>query len=829
MIGDKRDQNQPDTPPTEARENGAASDSSQARFELPLLPLKETVVFPDSMTPLAVGQERSVKLIDDAVSGEGRLALAAVKGEDEVEQPSWDDIYEIGVEALVSRLLKMPDGSLRLLVQGVRRIRLVDHLRDTPYLVGLFEEVADVVGASDELEALLRNVQSQFARVIQMEPYLPDELAIAVANISDPSLLCYLVASNLRRLTVAERQQLLEQTDVAERLRALSRVLAREVEVGELESKIQTQVESELEQGQREFILRQQMKAIQEELGEDAPEQAELKELRERIEAADLPEEPLKAAERELGRLERLPSAAAEYGVIRTYLEWIVSLPWRAESEDHLDLERAKRTLDEDHYDLEKVKDRILEYLAVSKLKGDVSGPILCFVGPPGVGKTSLGQSIARALGRKLVRISVGGVRDEAEIRGHRRTYVGAMPGTIIRALRDAETRNPVFLIDEIDKMGMDFRGDPASAMLEVLDPEQHMSFRDHYLDLPFDLSRVLFICTANQAETIPPPLLDRMDTIHLSGYTHDEKRGIAERFLVPKVIDAHGLGNGQVSFSEKGLDLIIREYTREAGVRNLERQLAALCRKGARQIAEGKAKKIAVGEKKVREWLGPRRFSGEVRRRTSEPGVATGLAWTPVGGEVLFVEATAYDGKGRLTLTGQLGEVMQESAQAALSYARAHAGDLGIDPGWFQSHDLHLHVPEGAVRKDGPSAGITMATAIISLVTGRAVSEEVAMTGEITLTGQVLPIGGIREKLLAAQQAEIKRVILPRENEPDLEDLPEETRRALTLVPVDSIAEVIEAALKAGDGRPADAVSPTRRKSASPGSRKTGLQKSAD
>ena len=836
MRGDKKNQIRKDKPATTAREDsgGVAIASPETRFELPLLPIKETVVFPDSMTPLAIGQERSIKLVDDAVSGEGRLALAAVRGEDEIERPSWDDIYTVGVEALVSRLLKMPDGTLRLLVQGVRRIRLIDRVRDKPYLVGLFEEIPDVVGTSDELEALTRNVQSQFGRVIQMEPYLPDELAIAVANIDDPSLLCYLVASNLRRLTVTERQQLLEQTDVAERLRALSRVLAREVEVGELESKIQTQVKSELDQGQREFILRQQMKAIQDELGEDDPEQAELKELRERIEAADLPEEPRKAAERELGRLERLPSAAAEYGVIRTYLEWIVSLPWRAESEDHLDLERAKRTLDEDHYDLEKVKDRILEYLAVSKLKGDVSGPILCFVGPPGVGKTSLGQSIARALGRKLVRISVGGVRDEAEIRGHRRTYVGAMPGTIIRALRDAETRNPVFLIDEIDKMGMDYRGDPASAMLEVLDPEQHMSFRDHYLDLPFDLSRVLFICTANQAETIPPPLLDRMDTIHLSGYTRNEKRGIAERFLVPKVFEANGLGNGRMSFSEKALDLVIREYTREAGVRNLERQLAALCRKGARQIAEGKAKKIAVGEKQVREWLGPRHFSGEVRKRTSEPGVATGLAWTPVGGEVLFVEATAYDGSGRLTLTGQLGEVMQESAQAALSYARAHASDLGIDPGWFQKHDLHLHVPAGAVRKDGPSAGITMATAIISLVTGRAVSSEVAMTGEITITGQVLPIGGIREKLLAAQQAEIKRVILPRENEPDLEDLPEETRQALTLVPVDSIGEVIEAALGTGDGRPARAVprSGRRATSAKPrktSPRKTGLQRSAD
>ncbi len=766
------------------------------RFELPLLPLKETVVFPDSMTPLAVGQERSVKLVDDIVNGEGHVALIAVR-DLEVEEPGWKDIYSIGVEAAVSRMLKMPDGTLRLLVQGIRRIRLLEPVRDEPYLVGRFEEAPDVIDVSDEIEALTRNVQTQFGRVIQMEPYLPDELAIALANVDDPGLLSYLVASNLHRLSVAERQELLEETSVAERLRSLSRILAREVDVGELESKIQTQVQSELDQSQREFILRQQLKAIQEELGESNPDEAEMKELRGRVEAADLPEEARRAADRELGRLERLPSAAAEYGVIRTYLEWIVSLPWKTESEDHLELERARQILDEDHYDLDKVKERIIEYLAVSKLKGDVSGPILCFVGPPGVGKTSLGQSIARALGRKLVRISVGGVRDEAEIRGHRRTYIGAMPGTIIRALRDSGTRNPVFLIDEIDKMGMDYRGDPASAMLEVLDPEQHSSFRDHYLDLPFDLSRVLFICTANQAETIPPPLLDRMDTIQLSGYTEEEKLGIAKRYLAPKQIEAHGLDAKQIALSDEAIRLVIREYTREAGVRNLERQLAALCRKSARQIAEGAKKKIQVDEKEVREWLGPRRFAGEVRRRTAEPGVATGLAWTPVGGEILFIEATAYEGKGRLTITGQLGDVMQESAQAALSYARAHAGELGIDDGWFAGHDLHVHVPSGAVPKDGPSAGITMASSIVSLATQQPVAGDLAMTGEITITGQVLPIGGIREKLLAAQRAEIKRVILPRENEPDLEDLPAETRQALELILVDSVGEVLEAALE--------------------------------
>jgi ATP-dependent Lon protease len=786
-----------------------------ARFELPLLPLKETVVFPDSMMPLAVGQDRSVKLIDDIVSGEGHVALIAVRAE-EVEEPGWQDIYTVGVEASISRMLKMPDGTLRLLVQGMRRIRLLGPVRDAPYLVGRFEEDPDVIDVSDEIEALTRNVQTQFARVIQMEPYLPDELAIALANIDDPGMLSYLVASNLHRLTVAERQVLLEQTSVAERLRSLSRILAREVDVGELESKIQTQVQSELDQTQREFILRQQMKAIQDELGDTNPEQAEMAELRERVEAADLPEEARKAADRELGRLERLPSAAAEYGVIRTYLEWIVSLPWLAESEDHLDLERARQTLDEDHYDLEKVKDRIIEYLAVSKLKGDVSGPILCFVGPPGVGKTSLGQSIARALGRKLVRISVGGVRDEAEIRGHRRTYIGAMPGTVIRALRDAETRNPVFLIDEIDKMGMDYRGDPASAMLEVLDPEQHSSFRDHYLDLPFDLSRVLFICTANQAETIPPPLLDRMDTIELSGYTEDEKLGIARRYLAPKQIEAHGLNAKQVAFSDAAIRLVIREYTREAGVRNLERQLAALCRKSARQIAEGAKKKIQVEGKEVREWLGPRRFSAEVRRRTAEPGVATGLAWTPVGGEILFIESTAYEGKGHLTLTGQLGDVMQESAQAALSYARAHAAELGIEDGWFANHDLHLHVPSGAVPKDGPSAGITMATSIVSLATQRPVAGDLAMTGEITLTGLVLPIGGLRDKLLAAQRADIKRVIVPRENEPDLEELPAEARKALELIPVDNVGEVLEIALEPKSEEAVAAVTRIEREAAS-------------
>jgi ATP-dependent Lon protease len=551
-----------------------------------------------------------------------------------------------------------------------------------------------------------------------------------------------------------------------------------------------------MEKGQREYFLRQQLKAIQQELGEDDPEQAEVNELREQLDALTaLPDDARKAAERELGRLERLPAAAAEYGVIRTYLEWILTLPWGAYTEDNLDLDHARAVLDADHFDLEKVKDRVIEYLAVAKLRKEVSGQILCFVGPPGVGKTSLGHSIANALGRKFVRLSVGGVRDESEIRGHRRTYIGSMPGSIIRSLRDAESANPLMLIDEIDKMGADWRGDPASAMLEVLDPEQNSSFRDHYLDLPFDLSKVLFICTANTLDTIPGALLDRMDVISLSGYTEDEKLGIAKKYLLPKQLQQHGLKRAQLTLSDKVLRTIIREYTREAGVRNLERRIADVCRKAATQIAKGKAQKARIDDARLREWLGPRRFSGEVRKRVSVPGVATGLAYTAVGGDVLFIEATAYSGKGRLTITGQLGEVMQESAQAALSWVRSHTGEMGLPDDWFSSHDVHIHVPAGAVPKDGPSAGVTMATAIASLVRNEPVAADVGMTGEITLTGQVLPIGGLREKSLAAQRAGLKRVIFPRENEPDLDDLPPETRKALEFIPVDRIQEVFEAA----------------------------------
>jgi ATP-dependent Lon protease len=793
----------------------AEVDETEIPATLPVLPLKETVVFPQSMTPLAIGQERSVKLIDDVVSGNRAVALVTARDQ-EVEQPDWDDLYGVGTAAVVQKMIRVPDGTLRILVQGVKRIRLERRVQDDPYLIGEFGDVPDIVNASPELEALTRNVQTLYGRVISLVPYLPDELELAAANIDDPSALSYLVASTLR-IKTDEKQRLLEEDDVGARLREISMILNRELEVVELGSKIQSQVQSEMEKGQREYFLRQQLKAIQDELGEGDAEQAEVNELRERIDEANLPDDVDKAARRELARVEKLPSAAAEYGVIRTYLEWILTLPWNETTNDNLDLDNARSVLDEDHYDLEKVKDRILEFLAVGKLKQDLSGQILCFVGPPGVGKTSLGQSIARALGRKFVRISVGGVRDEAEIRGHRRTYIGAMPGTILRALRDAESRNPVFLIDEIDKMGADFRGDPASAMLEVLDPEQNKSFRDHYLDLPFDLSKILFICTANQLETVPPPLLDRMDVILLSGYTEDEKYWIATKYLVPKQLETHGLTPGKVKFSENALRVVIREYTREAGVRNLERRIADLCRKAAREFAEGREKAIRVDERKARAWLGPRRFAAEVRKRTSDPGVATGLAVTPVGGDVLFIEATGYPGEGRLTVTGQLGEVMQESARAAHSWVRAHAEQLGLDPKWFAENDIHVHIPAGAIPKDGPSAGITMAIAILSLARGEPVSEEVAMTGEITLTGQVLQIGGVREKVLAAQRAGIKRVVLPRENEGDLEELAPETRKELEFVLVDSIDDVIDAAFDGAAPRRRPRPATTERQAAHP------------
>jgi ATP-dependent Lon protease len=762
---------------------------------LPVLPLKEIVAFPDTLTPLAVGQQRSMRLVNEVLSGERMLVLVASR-DPEVDEPGPEQLYDVGVAGIVARMLKVPDGTIRILVQATERVRIGDYVAEEPYLIARVEPLPDELEASPELEALTRNVQRTFTEIIEQIPYLPEELQLAVTNVDEPSALSHLIAGALR-ISAEEKQELLEQVDVAKRLRRLSEILARELEVIQLGSKIQSQVQSEIDKGQREYFLREQLKAIQQELGEVDEQQAEISELRERIEAANLPEDARRQADRELGRLERLPPAAAEYGVIRTYLEWLVELPWSVRTEDDLDIAHAREVLDADHYDLEKVKDRILEYLAVRSLKPDSRGPILCFVGPPGVGKTSLGRSIARALGREFERISVGGVRDESEIRGHRRTYIGAMPGTIIRALRDAGTRNPVFMIDEIDKMGIDFRGDPASAMLEVLDPAQNDSFRDHYLDLEFDLSEVMFIATANTLETVPIALQDRMEVIQLAGYTQDEKLHIAKRYLVPRQIEQNGLSRSQISFADAALRAIVEEYTREAGVRNLERETGTVCRKIARQIAEGELKgKATISAKRARELLGRRRFFAEQRRRTKDPGVATGLAWTPVGGEVLFVEATAMPGDGKLTITGQLGDVMRESAEAALSWVRGHLAEVApsLPEDWFAHHDVHIHVPAGAVPKDGPSAGVTIATAIASLVRGEPVADDVGMTGEITLTGQVLPIGGLREKALAAQRYGLKRVAVPRDNEPDLEELPAETRKELEFV----LAETIEGALEA-------------------------------
>ncbi len=764
---------------------------------LPVLPLKDTVVYPDIMVPLTIGQERSLKLMDDVMAGDRLVAFVASRNE-EVEAPGPEDLYAVGTVGLMHKMIKLPDGTMRVLVQGVRRVRVEKFVQETPYLAAEVTPLEDVVPTGKEAEALRSSLLNLFSKIVSLVPYLPEELQGAAANIEEPGSLTFFIVGTMR-LKVEEKQALLEEDDVEKRMRRLIGILTRELDVLELGSKIQSDVRSELDKGQREYYLRQQLRAIQQELGETNEQEAEINELRARIDELGLPEEADKAARRELERLVNLSPQSAEYPVIRTYLDWIITLPWSLSSEDNLDVKHAREILDRDHYDLDKVKDRILEFLAVRKLKADLHGPILCFVGPPGVGKTSLGHSIAAATGRKFERISVGGVRDEAEVRGHRRTYVGAMPGIIIRAMRDAGTNNPLFMIDEIDKTGADWRGDPASALLEVLDPEQNVTFRDHYLDLPFDLSKVMFITTANQLEPIPPPLRDRMEIIQLAGYTIAEKLHIARNYLVARQVETNGLRPSQVKFADEALTEIIQSYTHEAGVRGLEREIGTICRKLARVVAEGETgarKRFRVDAKRVRELLGRPRVYAEVKRRTSDPGVATGLAWTPVGGDILFVEASAMPGSGQVTVTGQLGDVMKESATAALSYVRAHSRELGLEDDYFKTHDLHIHVPAGAIPKDGPSAGVTMATAICSLVTGMPVSSEVAMTGEVTLTGQVLPIGGLKEKTLAAQRAGISTVILPSRNEADLEDVPEELRKGMRFVPVDRVEQVWEAAM---------------------------------
>jgi ATP-dependent Lon protease len=767
--------------------------------ELPILPLRDTVLFPNSFMPLAVARESSVQLIDDAIAGSKVIGVVTQR-DPSVEEPQRDDLYTVGTASQIHKMFKLPDGSLRLIVQGLSRLLVEDVTAIKPYLRAKVRPASEALRAADrtEIDALMRNIKTNFQKVVSLSPLLSEDLQTLAATITEPGRLADFIASSLTTLETAVRQKVLETLDVRARMDHLNRILIKELEVLELGSKIQSQVQSEVGKNQREYFLREQLKAIQKELGEGDDQTKEVEELRQKIEAAGLPEPVLKEAQRELDRLSKMPVAAAEYTVSRTYLDWIVMLPWQTRSDEIIDLPRTKTILDADHAGLEKAKDRILEYLAVRKLNPSVKGPILCFAGPPGVGKTSLARSIATSLGRKFVRVSLGGMRDEAEIRGHRRTYIGALPGQIIQGLRRAETKNPVFILDEIDKLGSDFRGDPASALLEVLDPEQNSSFRDHYLDVPFDLSEVLFITTANVLDPVPPALRDRMEVLEIPGYTEQEKLAIAKQHLVQRQIKNHGLTTKQLRMTDDALRAVIRNYTREAGVRNLERQLGALCRKAARLRAEGRDEPLVIKPDVVVQMLGaPVFLDEEMADRTREPGVAIGLAWTPAGGDVLFIEASRMPGSGTLTLTGQLGEVMKESARAALSWFRAHAAAYGADPDFFKNAEIHLHVPAGAIPKDGPSAGVTMATALASELTRRPVRGDIAMTGEITLSGRVLPVGGIKEKVLAARRVGIREVILPRQNEKNVnEDLTDELRKGLTVHYVQSVDEVLLLAL---------------------------------
>jgi ATP-dependent Lon protease len=745
------------------------------------------------ITPLDVGRPKSIRAVD-AVAADLRVFITVMQKDKDIQDPQPpDDLYQIGTLVNIVRMMRSPEGHIHLILRGLARVRIEEWTQTDPYLKARYSIVDETVEQTIEVQALVNSVLDLFRRMVQLSPHLPDEAIHLVASLTSPAQIADVVVSALN-LTPQDRQRFLEMTDPVQRLKELVPLLSREIQVLELTQKIQEQARQELDKAQREFILRQQLREIQKELGE-TPE-AEIEELRQKIEEAGMPEEVKEVALRELDRLSKMHPAAAEYTVSRTYIDWLISLPWNKVTEDNLDIAHAKKVLDEDHYDLDDVKERLLEFLAVRKLKQDTKGPILCFVGPPGVGKTSLGQSIARALGRKFVRISLGGVRDEAEIRGHRRTYVGALPGRIIQGLRQAGTKNPVFMLDEVDKLGFDFRGDPAAALLEVLDPEQNHSFVDHYLDVPFDLSQVLFICTANITDTIPPALLDRMEVIRIPGYSHEEKLQIAKRYLVPRNLKEHGLTEDHVEFTDEALSVIIKQYTREAGVRNLSREIANICRKFARRVAEGNTEKVVVTPENVAEFLGPPKFLEEIAERKPQVGVATGLAWTPFGGSVLFVETTKMPGKGSLIITGHLGEIMKESAQAALSYVRSRSEQLGIPEDFFSKHDIHIHVPAGAIPKDGPSAGITMATALASLATNRPVRHDVAMTGEITLTGRILPVGGIKEKVLAAKEAGITEIILPAQNEKDLVEIPEHIRNALRFHFVENMDEVLELAL---------------------------------
>ncbi|MEW6092606.1 MAG: endopeptidase La [Chloroflexota bacterium] len=781
---------------------------------IPILPLRGVVVFPQTAVPLTIGQPRSIRLVDEvSVTPDKLVGLVAARNP-ELENPGPADLYPVGTLATVHRLFRAPDNTIRLLVQGLMRFRLVEFTAEEPYLKARVEIAPELVETGLEIDALARTARDQFEQISQLTPSIPRELVASITQLEDPLQTVYTIA-NFQRIELRDAQSILELDSTRSKLEKLVDLLIREAEVLELGAKIQNEARSGIEKVQREYFLREQMKAIQKELGEKDEQAVEVEEFRKKIEAAKMPEEAEKMARRELDRLSRLPSAAAEYGVIRTYLDWLVSVPWSQSTEDNLDIKHARQVLDQDHYGLEDVKERILEFLAVRKLrlerKDEVKeaskdlirrereGVILCFIGPPGVGKTSLGQSIARALGRKFIRASLGGVRDEAEVRGHRRTYIGAMPGRILQSLRRIESRNPVFMLDEVDKLTFDYHGDPASALLEVLDPEQNVEFRDNYLEVAYDLSQVFFITTANQPETIPGPLLDRMEIIHLSGYTETEKIAIAKGYLIPRQIRENSLHSEEITFTRDALKTIINEYTREAGVRNLERKIGAICRKVGTRIAEGKKQPSKITPKAVRELLGHPIFleTEEIDSRTAIPGVIPGLAWTPFGGEILFVEATRMDGAKGFQVTGSVGNVMQESARAALSYVRSHAKEIGVPADFFEKTDIHLHIPAGSQPKDGPSAGVTIATALVSLVSGRPVRKALSMTGEITLRGQVMPVGGIKEKMLAAHRAGIKTVILPKHNRLDLEDIPNEITKNMTFVFAESVNDVLKAALE--------------------------------
>ena len=794
---------------TEEQNEQSPEDPGTTR-ELPLVALRETVIFPEMIVPLQVGRDKSVQALNKAVADGSPIALVTQRQADREDIGEASELYEVGTLAKIAQVIQLQDGTVRAIVQGQQRLRLLDFIESEPLILARVELVEEETASGLEVQALVRSVQGQIEQYVQSGAPVPPEAAVAARNITEPGLLADMVAYS-PDMSTEQRQELLETIDVHERLKLVSSFLGRQIEILDLKGKIQSEVKSEMDKTQREYILREQLKAIQRELGEDDPQQAEINELREKVEQAGMPEEIKARAIKEVDRMSRIPSASPEVGVIRTYVDWLISLPWDVTSEDRLDLKEAAKILDEDHHGLEKVKERILEYLAVRSLADKIRSPILAFVGPPGVGKTSLGKSVARAMGRKFVRMSLGGIHDEAEIRGHRRTYIGALPGRIIQNVKTAGTNNPVFMLDEVDKIGMDFRGDPSSALLEVLDPEQNNSFQDNYLEVPFDLSKVLFIATGNLLDPIPPALRDRMEIIQLPGYTQTEKVEIGKRFLIPKQRENHGLTEKNVDFTDAAMVELVQAYTHEAGVRNLEREIANVMRKIARQVAEGRKRKVTVDTKKLNEYLGPPRFEYGELEKENQIGSATGLVVTEIGGDVVAVEVTRMPGKEDFILTGQLGEIMRESARAGLSWIRAHADELGIEREAFEKYTLHIHVPAGGIPKDGPSAGITMALAMVSAFTGIPVKKDVAMTGEITLRGRVLPIGGLKSKILAAHLSGAGAVILPLKNQKDLIDIPQEIRKHIKLVLVDSMDQVLEHALirvpKRLEAKPAEVV----------------------